>query len=191
MDVKKISETMGPFFETLARDVAAVIQKLGLSPAADILDVGTGDGYSAIILAASGYKVLTGEPATDDSRYAGKNWQERAEKVGVLDRIRSMPFAAEDMPFPDGSFDAVFFFGVLHHIEESLRRETFREAMRVTKDKGTVVFFEPTKEMLPKILLKDPEHPAAACPADYASEFKKCEARLPGTFMDAFIFTKS
>ena len=190
MDVAKIIEIMGPLFGAIAVDATAVMATLGLPHDADILDVGTGEGYFAIFLAASGYTVLTGEPESDASHYARKNWQERALKMGVREKLRFEPFAAESMPFPQKSFDAVFFFGVLHHVDENLRKDTFREAVRVTKDNGVVVFFEPKKEMLEKIRLKDPEHPVAACPSDYASEFKTTERKMTGSLMDVFIFTR-
>lgn len=190
MDIGKMSEIMGPFFDAVARDAAGVMATLRLAPDANILDVGTGEGQFAIFLAASGYRVLTGEPAPDSSRYAGRNWQERAVKIGVRDKIRSISFTAEEMPFPQKCFDAVFFFGVLHHIDEKLRKNAFGEAMRVTKDNGVVVFFEPNNEALAKVRVKDPEHPDAACPSDYASGFKTDARTMAGSFMDAFIFAR-
>jgi hypothetical protein len=34
--------------------------------------------------------------------------------------------------------DAAFFFGVLHHIDENVRSEVFREALRVFKENGNL-----------------------------------------------------
>lgn len=188
MDVKRISEVMGPIFEMIAPDAAAVVEKLGLPREAAILDVGTGNGYFAIFLAASGHQVLTGEPATDTSQYAGRNWQERATKIGVRGNIRFEHFNAESMPFDAGSFDAVFFFGVLHHIDEGLRTAVFREAVRVVRDTGTVVFFEPTQETVEKIRANDADHPEAASPQPYAPGNTSLAAKISGSFMDAYIF---
>lgn len=84
-----------------------------------MLDVGTGAGNFAIFLALQGHRVVTVEPATDTSRYAGQDWAARAQKVGVRDRLRFEPFEASAMHFASGEFDAVLFFGVLHHIHEA------------------------------------------------------------------------
>jgi ubiquinone/menaquinone biosynthesis C-methylase UbiE len=70
-------------------------------------------------------------PQTDASRYARKDWATSAEKAGVRDRIRFQPFDAGAMPFAPETFDAVFFFGVLHHVDESARTAVVREALRV------------------------------------------------------------
>lgn len=191
VDVAKICEIMGPLFGAIASDAVAVMATLDLPHDADILDVGTGEGYFAIFLAANGYHVLTGEPESDSSRYAGKKWQEVAEKLGVQDKIKYEFFTAEKMPFQEKSFNAVFFFGVLHHINVNLRKDAFREAVRVAKDKGVVVFFEPKRETLEKVWVKDPEHPDAACPEHYASGLEITETRMTGSLMDVFIFRRS
>jgi hypothetical protein len=47
-----------------------------------ILDVGTGNGNFAIYLASQGFQVLTGEPSTDRSHYAGRDWALNAKKAG-------------------------------------------------------------------------------------------------------------
>ena len=85
------------------------------------------------------------------SHYAGRDWALTAKKAGVLDNIRFEAFDASKLPFESEAFDAVFFFGVLHHIDENVRSEVFREALRVSKENGVVVFFEPRKEMLERI----------------------------------------
>jgi 2-polyprenyl-3-methyl-5-hydroxy-6-metoxy-1,4-benzoquinol methylase len=74
MDTKAIGEILGPGFDAVSRDGARALNELGLPADAAILDVGTGNGYFAIYLASQGYRVLTGEPSTDKSHYAGKDW---------------------------------------------------------------------------------------------------------------------
>lgn len=167
MDLKAIAEILGPRFDVVATDGARALKELALPADAAILDVGTGNGNFAIYLAARGYRVLTGEPSTDTSHYAGRDWAVNAKRAGVLENIWFEAFDASRMPFGPHAFDAVFFFGVLHHIDESARREVFREALRVAKENGVVVFFEPRKEMLERLRVDDPGHPAAANPSDY------------------------
>jgi ubiquinone/menaquinone biosynthesis C-methylase UbiE len=188
MDIQAISKILGPRFEAISGDCAIAMKELGLPAGAPVLDVGTGHGNFAIYLAAQGYRVLTGEPSTDRSQYAGKDWAVNAEKAGVLDKIRFENFEASHMPFASEAFDAVFFFGVLHHIDEKERHDVFREALRVAKKNGAVVFFEPRKEMLKRLWGDDPSHPDAANPSNYLAEPRIREQRIEGSLMDIFIY---
>ncbi len=189
-DFKAIAAILGGNFDAVATDGARALKELALSPDAAILDVGTGKGNFAIFLASQDFQVLTGEPSTDSSRYARQEWTIAADKVGLRDRIRFQHFEASQMPFPSESFDAVFFFGVLHHIPEPVRGEVFREALRVAKKNGAVVFFEPREEMLKRIWVDDPDHPLAANPSTYLRHGHVAEQRIEGTFMDIFIYKK-
>ena len=191
MDTKAIANILGPAFEAIAGDGALALQELKLPPDAAILDVGTGKGNFAIYLASQGHQVITGEPSTDKSRYAGRDWALHAEQAGVSDKIRFEAFDASKLPFETAAFDAVFFFGVLHHIDESARGEVLREALRVSKENGAVVFFEPRKEMLKKLWVDDPGHPLAANPSDYLSDQGTLEHRIEGALMDIFIYRKT
>ena len=191
MDREPIGKILGPRFEIVSGDGALALRELALPAGAAVLDVGTGAGNFAIFLALQGYRVVTGEPATDTSRYAGQAWAANAEKAGVRERIRFEAFDAGNMPFAAGAFDAVFFFGVLHHIDEAARCDVVCEAMRVAKAGGAVVFFEPRPEMLERLWIDDPTHPLAADPSAYLSGGRVRERRLEGAFMDVFIFDKN
>lgn len=181
MSTVAISSILGPRFQIVSEDVAKALQRLSLPANATILDVGTGSGNCAVYLATQGYRVVTGEPATDRSIYARRDWASAAMEVGVLDRIDFQAFAASKLPFAPGEFDAVFFFGVLHHIDEVDRREAFREALRVAKPGGAVVFFEPRQEMLEKVRVDDPAHPPAANPSEYLTSEAVSEQRMAGS----------
>jgi SAM-dependent methyltransferase len=172
----------------VGEDGARALQELALPADAAILDVGTGNGKFAIWLATQGFRVLTGEPATDTTHYAGRDWAANAEEAGVRNRIHFEHFDASDMPFEPGSFDAVFFFGVMHHVDESIRGDVFREALRVVKKDGSVVFFEPRKALLEKMWESDPGHPHAADPSDYLPDPNVQEQRIEGSRMDVFIY---
>jgi len=189
MDSKEIGKILGPMFDMIAAESTVALRELALPAHAEVLDVGTGGGNSAIYLATQNYQVLTGEPATDTSRYAGKDWALNAEKAGVRDRIRFQAFDAGNMPFAAQSFDAVFFFGVLHHIDENIRHDVLSEALRVTRKNGAVVFFEPRPEMLEKIWANNPDHPQSADPSVYCGGQKVSLRQLQGALMDIFIFT--
>lgn len=175
----------------VAEDGAVALRELGLPTDAAVLDVGTGNGKFAIWLATQGFQVLTGEPATDTTHYAGRDWAVNAEQAGVRDRIRFEHFDASSMPYESRSFDAVFFFGVLHHVDEDIRCDVFREALRVAKQDGAVVFFEPRNALLEKMWESDPGHPHAADPSNYLPDPKVREQRIEGSRMDMFIYRAS
>lgn len=191
MDTRTIGKILGPRFDAVSGDGARALKEIGLPADAAILDVGTGNGYFAIYLASQGYHVLTGEPSTDKSHYAGKDWALNAKRAGVLENTRFETFDASRLPFDSKTFDAVFFFGVLHHIRENVRSEVFREALRVSKESGVVVFFEPRQEMLERIRVDDPGHPLAANPSHYLPDQRPHEQRIEGSLMDIFIYRKT
>ena len=191
MDSQAIANVLGPRFEIVSGDGALALRERALPAGAAGLAVGTGAGNFAIYLASQGYRVTTGEPATDTSRYAGQAWAANAEKAGVRDRIRFEAFDAGHMPFAPESFDAVFFFGVLHHVDEAARADVCREALRVAKRGGAVVFFEPRKEMLERLWVDDPDHPHAANPGDYVAAADVRQRRTAGKFMDIYIYDRN
>ena len=98
-------------------------------------------GSLAITLALNGYKVLTGEPGNDGSIYANQNWHENAKKVNVDHLIQFKAFDAEDIPYADSSFDAIFSLGTFHHIEEAKRIKVLQEFIRTTKFNANYLFF--------------------------------------------------
>lgn len=190
MDGKQLGEILGSTFAAISHDGTLALNELSLPSDAALLDVGTGAGNFAIFLALQGYRVLTGEPSTDTSQYANIDWATNAEKAGVRDRIQFRAFDASKMPFDSMFFDAVFFFGVLHHTAPRVRNEVLREAFRVSKKNGAYVFFEPTRATLEKLWIDDPKHPLAVSPSDYLTNKDVSEIRLTGEMMDIFIYRK-
>ena len=183
-----IAEVYGEMKDGIFGDGSLAIEALGLSSGANVLDVGTGEGRFASFLALQGMNVLTGEPANDTTHYAGKDWSSTATKLGVRDKIRFEAFDASNMPFDDAAFDGVFFFGVLHHVDEGVRQAVVKEALRVAK--SGVVYLEPSPALLEKVWEKDPDHPLAANPNVYLSSEGQPTVPISGQMMDIYIYLR-
>lgn len=172
MDIAKAKELLHEdmAFMAVVDFVDTTVRELGLPSDARILDVGTGDGNMAVILALNGFHVTTGEPVDDDSEYSKKDWQGRAEQLGVESSITFKPFAAEKMPFADGQFDVVFLLGCLHHIAEQVRSDALKECWRVVSAHGIICVFEPNEQCLKAIRKMYPSHPDAVDPIPAAQD---------------------
>lgn len=102
-----------------------------------VVDIGCASGISAILLALKGANVLGVDISPELIKQAvelAKESNARAEfKVGD----------AEKMDLPDGSMDAVFFGGVIHHFPEKTR--LIDECRRVLKKGGKLLAIEPNR----------------------------------------------
>lgn len=87
-----------------------------------VLDVGCGTGRATKILLDAGFDVVGIEPV--------EALLQLAEQKG-MPKERLVLGSGQQLPFPDGSFDAVCEFGVLHHVERP--NEVVREMLRVAK----------------------------------------------------------
>lgn len=99
-----------------------------------ILDAGCGGGALAGALTKCG-AVVTGIDPQEQAVEAARQRvpQARFEQAG-----------AEDMPFPEKSFDAVVLLNSFHHVPLPLMRAALRESVRVSR--GPVLIIEPLAE---------------------------------------------
>jgi len=102
-----------------------------------VLDVGCGAGATACYLAeAYGCRVV----GVDLREAMVARSKERAQKLGVTDRVAFRVADAQDLPFDDGTFDAVLCESVATFIED--KRRVVGELARVARPGGWVGFNE-------------------------------------------------
>ncbi len=101
-----------------------------------VLDYGCGHGMAGVVLARRGASVT----AFDLSPAYVEEARARADANGVADRMVCVQAPAEQLPFPDASFDRVWGSAILHHLD--LPRAA-RELARVLRPNGHGVFCEP------------------------------------------------
>ena len=188
MEIKEVKKILGNEISFMFDFINPVVQKLNLDKNAKILDVGTGQGRMAIILALNNYKVITGEPEGDDSEYAKQDWLVNAKKVNVDHLITFTHFDAENMAFENETFDAIFLLGALHHIHD--KSSAFREFIRTTKPKGVICIFEPNPKGIEAMRKRFPSHPDAVDPRIFAKNYSLSLEVKNGPLFDAFVFKK-
>ena len=115
--------------------VQCMLDHLGEIRGRRVLDLGSGTGFVAALLAANGADVDAidiSETSLDIARW-------RAKISGVADRIHFHNMAAETLAFEGESFDAVCGAFVLHHLDLSIGAPELR---RVLRPGGTGAFVE-------------------------------------------------
>ncbi len=105
---------------------------------AEVLDLATGTGDLAIQIARRhpGVRVVGVDPAERMLAHA----RPKIERAGLYDRVRVVPGDAEDIPFPDASFDGVTIAFGIRNVPD--RARGLREMRRVTRPGGRVAILE-------------------------------------------------
>lgn len=98
-----------------------------------VLDIGTGKGFMAVELARHGSDVTTVDISEEELKAA---WL-HAVDAGVADRIEFHLANGGDLPFEEGSFEAVTMINVLHHLDNA--DEVLPEIARVLIPGGRLI----------------------------------------------------
>lgn len=99
-----------------------------------ILDIGTGPGFFAIILAQAGYQVTAVDYTEEMLKEARHNAGNLAEK------IQWMQMDAQNLEFPDQTFDAVVSRNLTWNLENPIR--AYEEWLRVLKKGGKLLNYD-------------------------------------------------
>ena len=102
----------------------------------DILEYGCGINSDGLELAKQGANVT----GIDISPVAIEESDTLAREAGVTEQVSYHVMNAEELTFPDNSFDLVCGIGILHHLN---LEKGYREVSRVLRPGGIAVFHEP------------------------------------------------
>lgn len=166
-DMKILNEQYG--FDTIAaREQAIDFSKIS---GEKILDIGTGSGWMAIVLAKRGFDVVS----IDIDKGALQRAKQTAQAEGVVDKISFEQVDATRIAFAEDCFDAVFSFDSMHHMPDCQR--VIEEMFRVCKPSGWIVVADLNAkglEIIRKLLNERGEqHVENACRLDRVMEIVK------------------
>jgi demethylmenaquinone methyltransferase / 2-methoxy-6-polyprenyl-1,4-benzoquinol methylase len=113
-----------------------LVSKIGVPPGSTVLDVASGTGLVARELARRRLHVVRLDPSAP-MLHAGAAADEAAGLVAPLPAVLGR---AEELPFPDGAFDALTFTYLLRYVDDP--EATMRELARVVRPGGTVAGLE-------------------------------------------------
>jgi ubiquinone/menaquinone biosynthesis C-methylase UbiE len=123
------------FFGTRRRSYRSLMAAAGVKPGDRVLDVGCGPGYFVRMLAEA--VGPTGSAVGVDAAPEMIDYARR--KARRLSNCRFESASAEELPFPDASFDVVVSSLMLHHLPDELRLQAASEMKRVLRPGGTVL----------------------------------------------------
>jgi ubiquinone/menaquinone biosynthesis C-methylase UbiE len=184
IDLEKAKNILSEEFSFNADFLYQTVEDLKLKKSDNILDIGTGFGVMSIILALQGFKVTTGEP--EGHNWA--DWRESAKKLSVEDLITFEFFRAENLPFEDKIYDALFCYTSFHHIDD--KQSALSEFVRVIKDDGLVIIFEFNPDGIEIVRKRRPSHPDAVNPTDFSHNLPLSLKVKEGNYINAYIYKK-
>ena len=199
MDRKDAERVWGEEWSHDVELIGQAIDHLALEKRARILDIGTGFGIMAISLAADGFDVLTGEPEGEHRKHewwheqgaSGGNldWRQAAKALGVEHKITFQHLDAQQLSFEEESFDAVFLYDALQHIEG--REKALTECLRVIRPRGVVCAIETNEHGVEYFKRTEEVEIERVDPRELAAGVGLATEVLDGEFSNAYIFRKA
>ena len=120
-----------------AEATAALLEKLDIRPDMNVLDIGSGIGGPARMIAARHACRVTG---VDLTPHFVETARALSAMCGMADRVRFEVGSAVSLPLPDASFDLALLLHVGMNVPD--KPALFREARRVLRDGGTFAVYE-------------------------------------------------
>jgi demethylmenaquinone methyltransferase/2-methoxy-6-polyprenyl-1,4-benzoquinol methylase len=114
-----------------------LVSRVQASPQATVLDVATGTAAVAIELRRRYGCSVVGIDQSPEMLTEGRA---RVERAGLTKTIRLETGRAEQLPYPDASFDALTFTYLLRYVDDPAA--TMAELARVVKPGGTIAMLE-------------------------------------------------
>ena len=114
-----------------------LVSRLDVGADETVLDVATGTAAVAIELVRRTGCTVVGLDQSSEMIGAGRA---RVEAAGLTDRIQLVKGSAEQLPFPDASFDGLTFTYLLRYVEDPAA--TLAELARVVMPGGTIAALE-------------------------------------------------
>jgi demethylmenaquinone methyltransferase/2-methoxy-6-polyprenyl-1,4-benzoquinol methylase len=128
-----------------ARWRAELVKRITAADPNSVLDVATGTAGVAMAIARRTNARITGIDVSDEMLEIGRS---RVKAAGLQPRIELETARAEDLPFADGTFDAVSFTYVLRYVGDPAA--TIAELARALRPGGVMAgldFFVPPKPL--------------------------------------------
>lgn len=163
------------------------LQLAGKIKGKNILDIATGSGWMAIVLAKAGYNVTTIDIDDDAIERAKKRAED--EGISIPDNLTFQIADAQNLPFPDNSFDAVFSFDSMHHMPDC--NKVIKELSRVCAPGGFIMISDLNQKGLDavrSVVKRDGEnHYENECVVDFVGEILKNKFNKIESFKMEFV----
>lgn len=131
--------------------IRATLESAHIQPQDSILDVGCGTGTLAL-LAKNDYPTVSVHGLDAGEEMIAFARQKAARQGADVDFQQGL---AQELPYPDGSFEVVINSLVMHHLPPEVKDQAVAEMYRVLKPGGRllIVEFEPPRSMLVRAFL--------------------------------------
>ena len=108
----------------------------------DILEVGTGKGYLAVILAKEGHNFISLDISEEEQKFA---WL-HLKHLGLEEKVDFKIGNAENLIFADKSFEIVISSHLIHHLDNTFK--VINEFIRVLSYEGKIILSDFSREGL-------------------------------------------
>lgn len=131
------------YFESKARELATILNFYRFDKIGSILEIGCGNGFTAALLSNRALEVTAFDlPLADSTTHSIglKVAKELIGRIGVKN-VNLVGGSAENLPFPDGSFNMIFSEYMLHYVKR--KGLALNQMRRVLKQGGVAITVVP------------------------------------------------